>query len=348
MKTKLLFLLLMTFGFTNAQNVFRDDFAAYTVAANFSGSGTWSSSTSTGFPGTGGCSGSSCVVSKIVAANMTYPNYGSATKGAELKADSDGVGTFFPVITTTDVYVGMVVNVASTSLTPQDHFRVYNNGSFTETAFRMFFKQSNALEFQVGIAKAGSGNPIVYAPNLVSIGSDHLIILKFKQLPGTTDDIISVFVDPNYLAGEPATPSASNSALANANFVDQSGSIKMMAFRQNSIANLPSGKTSLISVSKDWAGLGFLTFANQQFTKSTFDIISSQANAGLLTIKSSISLDNAVLNIYDIQGRMIENKTISLTENNNQIAINPIATSGIYIVEIIAGDKKIAQKIAVQ
>ena len=348
MKTKLLLLAFIVFGLANGQNVFRDDFATYTVAANFSGSGTWSSSTSTGFPGTGGCSGATCVVSKIVAAPMTYSGYGTATKGAELRTDSDGVGTFFPAITTTDVYVGMVVNLASATLTPQDHFRVYNNGSFTETAFRMFFKQNNAFEFQVGIAKAGSNNPIVYASNLISFGSDHLIILKFKQLPGTTDDIISVYVDPNYAAGEPATASASNSALANANFVDQSGSIKMMAFRQNSLANLPTGKTSLISVSKDWAGLGFLPLANEQFTKSTFTINYGQANEGILDIKSSINLETAILNIYDIQGRMIENKTITLQENNNTIAINPIATAGIYIVEIIAGDKKLAQKIAIQ
>lgn len=164
---------------------------------------------------------------------------------------------FFPVITTHDIYVGMVVNSANSSTTPQDHFRVYNNGSFIETAFRMFIKQ-NGFDFQIGIAKAGSGNPVVYAANLLALASDHLIILKFNQLPGTTDDSIAVHVNPNYAAWQPVTPDAFNNQLTNVNFVDQSGSIRMMAFKQNSNSNLPTGKTGLISVSTTWAGLDFL------------------------------------------------------------------------------------------
>jgi Secretion system C-terminal sorting domain len=348
MNKKLLLIFILAFGLSQAQNVFRDDFAAYTTGANFSGSGTWSNSTSTGFPGTGGCSGSSCVVSKIVAAPLTFAGYGTATKGNELRSDSDGVGTFFTAIITPDIYVGMVVNLTSASATPQDHFRVFNNGSFISTAFRMFFKQTSGFEFQVGIAKAGSGNPIVYAPNNLSYGSDHLIILKFNQLPGNTDDVISVYLDPNYAAGQPATPNATNSALASASFVDQSGIINMMAFRLNSSANLPVGKTSLISVAKTWAELGFLPLATSSFDKSTFQINASQVKNGILNIKSSINLENAKINIYDIQGRMIENKSMAILENNNEILINPISNSGIYILEIVSGDKKLATKIAIQ
>ncbi len=347
MKRKLLILALMAFGFTSGQNVFRDDFSAYNAPSTWTGQGTWSNSTATGFPGSGGCSGIGCVLSQVLDSGVSYSGYGTSTKSAEIKQNSDGVGTFFPLITTPDIYVGMVVNITNASATPQDHFRVYNNGSFIDTAFRMFIKQ-NGFDFQVGIAKAGSGNPIVYAPNLLTIGSDHLIILKFKQLPGTNDDVISVYVDPNYLAGQPANPDASNNQLANINFVDQSGSLRMMAFRQNSNNNLPTGKTSLISVSTTWEGLGFLPLSTSNFDKSTFAINSSQTNQGLLQIKSNVNLENAVLNIYDIQGRILENKAVSLTENNNEILVKPISNSGIYIVEIVSGDKKIAQKIAVK
>jgi Secretion system C-terminal sorting domain len=347
MKRNLLFLALVAFGFSNGQNVFRDDFSTLTAPATWTGQGTWSNSTSTGFPGTGGCSGTGCVLSQVLASPVSYTGYGSSTKCAELRQNSDGVGTFFPVITTPDIYVGMVVNITNSSTTPQDHFRVYNNGSFIETAFRMFIKQ-NGFDFQVGIAKAGSGNPIVYAPNLLALGSDHLIILKFNQLPGTNDDSIAVYVDPNYAAGQPANPDAFNNQLANVNFVDQSGSIRMMAFRQNSNNNLPTGKTGLISVSTTWAGLGFLPLANDQFSKLTFEINTSQVNQGLLNIKSALNLENVSINIYDIQGRIIENKIVPITESNNEIEINPISTSGIYIIEIVSGDRKIAQKIAVQ
>ena len=347
MKTKLLLITLLSFGFTNAQNVFRDDFAAYAAPLAWSGTGTWSNSTMTGMPGTGGCAGAGCANSQILASPVSYAGYGSSANAAEIKQNSDGVGTFFTAITTPDIYVGMVVNISNTSTAPQDHFRVFNNGSFVDTAFRMFFKQVG-FDFQVGIAKAGSGNPVVYAPNLLALGANHLIILKFKQLPGTTDDVISVYCDPNYLAGQPAMPDATNSALANVNFVDNSGNIRMMAFRQNSNNNLPTGKTGLISVSTTWEGLGFLPLATEQFNKSTFIINTTNANQGLLSIKSDINLDQAIVNIYDIQGRVIESKNISLEIKSNEIAIIPIINSGVYIVEIVSGDRKISQKLIIQ
>ena len=164
MKLKLLLISLLFFGFANAQNVFRDDFAAYAAPLVWSGMGTWPNSTMTGMPGTGGCTGAGCVNSQILASPVSYAGYGSSANAAEIKQNSDGVGTFFTAITTPDIYVGMVVNISNTSTAPQDHFRVFNNGSFVDTAFRMFFKQVG-FDFQVGIAKAGSGNPVVYAPN---------------------------------------------------------------------------------------------------------------------------------------------------------------------------------------
>ena len=210
----------------------------------------------------------------------------------------------------------------------------------------MFIKQ-NGFDFQVGIAKAGSGNPIVYAPNLLALGSDHLIILKFRQLPGTSDDSIAVYCDPNYLSGQPASPDAFNNSLANVNFTDQSGNIRMMAFRQNSNNNLPTGKTGLISVSTTWEGLGFLTLSNNQFNSSNFVINSSQINSGRLFIQSNAEINNANIAIYDMQGRVISQKMTSLTASNNEILINPINTSGVYILEINSDKGKYSQKILI-
>ena len=133
MKSKLLLIILLFFGFANAQNVFRDDFASYAAPLAWSGTGTWSNSTMTGMPGTGGCAGAGCVNSQILASPVSYAGYGSSANAAEIKQNSDGVGTFFTAITTPDIYVGMVVNISNTSTAPQDHFRVFNNGSFVDT-----------------------------------------------------------------------------------------------------------------------------------------------------------------------------------------------------------------------
>ncbi len=347
MKKLLLIITLFSVAFLNAQNLFQDDFSFYSAPTNFTGSGTWSNSTSTGFPGTGGCTGVNCVLSKIIASPVSYLDYGTSLNSIELKNESDGVGTFFPEITTQDVYIGMVVNIQSATTTPQDHFRVYNNANFTQTAFRMFIKQNNSSDFVVGVAKAGNGNPIAYTTQTYSYNTNHLIILNFKQLPGTTDDSIAVYVDPVYASGQPTTPSAFTSALFSSSFTDQSGLIKMMAFRQNAGSNLPTGRTGLISVAKTWADLTFQPLAVQEFSSSNFTIVSNEVKSGLLSIKSNITLENVNLNIYDIQGRILENKTISLNDFVNNIQINSITNSGVYIVELVSDKGKFSQKIVV-
>ena len=78
------------------------------------------------------------------------------------------------------------------------------------------------------------------------------------------------------------------------------------------------------------------------------DSINSSCPAVTNATKIKLASNINIHNIYDIQGRILENKAVSLTENNNEILVKPISNSGIYIVEIVSGDKKIAQKIAVK
>jgi hypothetical protein len=122
-----------------------------------------------------------------------------------------------------------------------------------------------------------------------------------------------------------------------------------MSFRQNAgPAGMPTGFVSLISVARTWDTLTFI-LTNNEFNKNTFTIASNEVNNGVLNIKSSITLENAIINIYDIQGRKIETKSISLEDNINDIPINPIHNSGVYIVEIkSSSNQRFTQKIVVK
>ena len=105
---------------------------------------------------------------------------------------------------------------------------------------------------------------------------------------------------------------------------------------------------SLVSVATTWETLNF-NLSNNEFNRNTFAISSNEVNNGVLNIKSGITIENAILSIYDIQGRKIDTKTISLVENINDIAINPINNSGVYIVEIASGsNQRFTQKIVVK
>ena len=122
-----------------------------------------------------------------------------------------------------------------------------------------------------------------------------------------------------------------------------------MSFRQNAgPAGMPTGKVSLVSVATTWETLTF-NLSNNEFNRNTFAISSNEVNNGVLNIKSGITIESAILSIYDIQGRKIDTKTISLVENINDVAINPVHNSGVYIVEITSGsNQRFTQKIVVK
>lgn len=337
MKKTLLTIIVFVALSANAQNIFREDFSTFTSSSALNSQNTWSNQSPSGL---GNCSTLNCAT-LVTATPISYTGWGNSTKSVELKNDSDSNGKTFTSVTSSDVFIGIVINVSNASGSPQDSFRV-TTGAFA-TSFRMYIRAAGGGTFNVGALKGSSVSP-VYATGAYNYNENHLIIFKYSVLSGTNDDILNVYVDPNYSSGVPAIPSLSTTA-----GTDQTGQIKNITFRQNAATGtVPTGLAGLISVASTWADLSFVPLANEQFTKSTFEINANQANQGLLNIKSDVNLEKASLNIYDIQGRMIENKTISLSENNNEIAIKPISNSGIYIVEIVSGDKKIAQKIAIK
>ena len=75
---------------------------------------------------------------------------------------------------------------------------------------------------------------------------------------------------------------------------------------------------------------------------------SKNAKDGLLTINSNTNLENTSLSIYSLDGKLIENRNISIIDSENSIAINPIQNSGVYIVSIKGNGVNSNQKIYVE
>ncbi len=88
--------------------------------------------------------------------------------------------------------------------------------------------------------------------------------------------------------------------------------------------------------------------AIEQFNTFSFIINANEMKLGNLNIVSSLELNNSRISVYDLQGRLIDQQTTNIAVNSNLVKMNPIATTGIYIVEIVSGDRKIAQKISIQ
>ena len=337
MKKYLLLISIVASSFTFAQNIFRDDFSIYNTGVQLNGQGTWSNDTSLG--GGGGCFPSCNSV--ILAQGLNYIGYGSSTKSLEIGTNKDGIGTLFTPVSTTDVYFGMVVNFsdATFSGTINDFFRI-STGAFN-TAGRIFAKKtvSNGLIFGIGKTSGSTYD----TTNEFSFGTNHLLIVKYTKNADVSDDVVKLYIDPNFAMGEPT-----NANVTIAGGTDNTGTIKALNFYLNTSQGIPTGKAGLISVSSTWADLTF-NLSNSEFNKNTFSISSNEVNKGVLSIKSNLTLENASLNIYDIQGRKVETKIISLQETVNDIAINPIRNAGVYIVEIFSeNNQHYTQKILVQ
>lgn len=344
MKRILLLLLLLSCSFVNCQNLFNDNLNSYTPGIDLNGQGTWTNNSS--FPGGAGtASASGPGASKIIDTGMSYLNYGTSLKSCDIKINSDACGTPFTVATGNDLYVGVVLNLTSAQANNNsDFFRVLSGGNYF-TSFRMYATPSGS-GFVLGIAKGANGNPISTATTTLNFNQDHLIIFKYSKGSGASDDVVSLYVDAVYASGVPAVADAIASSGTDQIDATLNG-IDRMILRQNWTNGMPTGRAGLFSVALTWETLTF-NLSNNDFNRNSFVISGHQADNGILTIKSNSAIENAVLNIYDIQGKKIETKTISLQESVNDITINPIRNTGVYIVEILSEtNQRFTQKIMV-
>jgi len=78
-------------------------------------------------------------------------------------------------------------------------------------------------------------------------------------------------------------------------------------------------------------------------------IISPNPNRGVFNVTFSNALgSDAVLNIYDIQGRLIENQALTNSSLSQQIALKNTYQSGVYIVELLSDGVKSVNKLIIK
>lgn len=337
MKKILLIVTALSFGMGWSQNVFQDTFDTYTVNTQLSGQGSWTNNSSNG--GSGGCTGAICTNAQVITPGFTYLNYGSSTNSLQLLTDTDGCGTLFTPISSGDVYIGFMINISNAVTNPNDFFRVNNGGAFS-TAFRMYVKTVSANTFAIGISKGSSA--ATYTTSNYAFNQNHLIILKYSIASGAADDVLNLYINPVMANGVPTTPDATTMA-----GTDPSTALDRMIFRQNTTGT-PSGRAGLVSIAQSWTGLIFPNLSLVDTRETPFAINSNEAKTGLLSITSNTALDKGTLSIYSIEGKLLESKNLSLTQSSNTVSINPIQTSGVYIVTITGNGIQSNQKIFVK
>lgn len=354
MKKPLLFIALFIVIIAQSQNIFKDDFMSLTVGTPLHGQGLWShiNDPANGGYGLGGCvpitSGQTCFSANLLSNNVSYLNYGTSSVTLEVAGQLDGIGhPISPVVTDGDLYVSMVLNVATAPdlATGVDFFRVVN-GDTPFVCFRMIVVDNGSgAGFKIGIKKGPSNSPYVFTNDIYSYGIDNLVVLKYSHLADVADDVLNLYANPDYAAGEPASPTASTNT-----GTDQSDNIDRFAFRLNfnNVGTMPTGFAGLVSASKDWFGLGFVPLAVDQFKNKPLIILGNNVKKGSISITTDRDIADATMNIYTITGALIEKQSISLNTTTNDISINPITSTGVYVVELIENSgKKQVQKITI-
>ncbi len=351
MKKILLLIITISFGNSQAQTIFQDDFSTYTIGQELNGQGVWTNNSAAPNVGIGSClppSSGTCSNAKILDQALSYLNFGTSTKSLEIGPIKDGVArAITPMVTSGDLYIAVVLNLATAPATsPSDFFRINNggNGTGSEVAFRMLV-QDAGFGYKVGIRKGDSINTTAFTTDLYNYNENVLIVLKYSKLAGTNDDILNVYVNPDFAFGEPATPSATTT-----NGFDQSGYIDRYIFRQNYniVASMPTGYAGLSSSSLNWEGLGFISLGlNQYNAENAF--VASITTQNVLMLDSKIKLENAVLKLYTITGSLIEDRRISISKGKSEIGNFSNLETGIYILKLTDNSgKNYTQKLIIK
>lgn len=334
---KITFLLTLFLSITSqAQSIFQDDFSSYTTNAELSGQGLWSNSPIAPNVGIGAClplsSSSTCSGTKVLDQAISYLNFGNSNKVIEIGPYRDGVAHVVnPIVSGGDFYVGLVLNLSTAPLTsgsPVDFLRVINSDP-TQVCFRLIVKDAG-FGYNIGIRKGASANATVYTPDLYNYNENVLIIMKYSHLDGIDDDIVSLYANPDFEAGELANPSIFTST-----GLDQSGAIDRVAFRLNFNVpdSMPTGYAGLVSASTTWEELGFLPLATNSFEANSLFVATNNAG-NHLEIQSQKSLNQVQLSLYGSNGSLIEKQLINIDSGNTSVTLKSKLSTGLYVLTL--------------
>ncbi|HTM57855.1 MAG TPA: hypothetical protein VL123_05510 [Candidatus Udaeobacter sp.] len=225
-----------------APPIFQEDFN-YAIGSQLNGQGGWSAHSGAGTnPQTINTAG-----------GLSYAGYPSSGLGnllGPLATSGEDNNHTFPGQTTGAVYTALMVNVAS-SQTTGDYFFHYFDGAISGNIFRgrIFVKKdASSSNYAFGI-QFGSTINTVYTGFVYTTGVTHLLVLKYTFVAGgTTNDQVSLFVDPTGGCIEPAaTVSASDGTQTDAVNLDG------VAIRQGTATAAASVQVDGIRVATNWS-----------------------------------------------------------------------------------------------
>jgi hypothetical protein len=181
---------------------------------------------------------------------LTFPNLPSSSVGNSAGITNTGQDAYKLLASnnsTGDIYTSFLINV-STAGTGDYFYSLYSTNSSGGGYFTRVFTQTNSTGFSFGVSRAQSTNSLVsYETNVRSYNTTYLVVAKMSRAVGTSNDVVSLWVDP-VLGGSETSPLLTNNSGA-----DNTNSIAAVAFRQGTTT--PGARVGNILVGTTWTSV---------------------------------------------------------------------------------------------
>ena len=181
--------------------------------------------------------------------NLIYPNYPpSSGYAGQTLGNGEDVNRAFVPQTSGEVYTSFLINVTDASTGNGDYVYHFMVPGTTDFKAKFFVSKDANDKIRFGLTKqSNAGANVVYTDYDYDLGTTYLVVLKYEFVPGTTNDIVTGWINPVIGPNEP-TPTLS--PITNEADIGSTG-IGAIAIRQT--ANTPYAIFDGIRVTNDWA-----------------------------------------------------------------------------------------------
>jgi hypothetical protein len=294
-------------SFINAQVLFTEDFSE--TAGNLVGQNGW----------TGQASGLGVTPIQVVAGNLTYAGYQNGVGvGNKLQFGTSGEDDFRllgTTVTSGSVYASFLVNVSAVQA-GGDYFIHFCDGGSSLYVARTAIRLSTTNVFDFGIEKYSGGGAYLYSTTPFALNTTYLVVIKYQFNTGSaTDDIVSLFVNPDLSGAEPA-PLLSNS-VGN----DITTNISSINLRQGSSTAAPTVQIDGLIVSQSWAGIlpveltSFTASVSNNVVNLRWATATELNNTGFQVERSAENSGWTKIGYVSGNGNSNSNKSYSYTDN---------------------------------
>lgn len=194
-------------------------------------------------------SANSGTAASVIDESLSYTDYALSGSGRSItmKVGLD-YNTSVGTITSGGVYAAFLLKVSAATTTGDYFFHYTQAGTIYKG--KLWIKQGSAADkYLIGVAKSGTTPAVQYTTTEYTTGTTNLVVLKYLfNSATTTDDEVSIFVDPIVGSDEPATPTL----IAADNSTADATQITLVALRQGGSTSAPSLTIDAIRVANTW------------------------------------------------------------------------------------------------